>query len=159
MGAPGALSNRTPGNEQAARRTDTQVVTALANASIFSLCSKRELKLVAKLAKRRSVPAGTTLMAEGDAGDTMIVVLAGGADVRKNGRKIAELGSGDVAGEMSLLGKAPRNATVVTRTEADLAIIGRREFFRLLEDAPGFSRKLLEALASRVREMDRRVVG
>ena len=67
-------------------------------------------------------------------------------------------GAGDVVGELAVLGKAPRNATVVTRTDADVAVIGRRELFRLIEDAPGFSRKLLEALANRVREMDRRAV-
>jgi len=44
----------------------------------------------------------------------------------------------------------------VTRSESEIAIIGRRDLFRLIDDAPGFSRKLLEALANRVRELDRR---
>ena len=143
---------------RAAHRSESGIANALQNASIFSLCSRRELKLVARLAKTKSVRAGTTLMTEGEPGETMFVMLSGGADVRKGGRKLAELGAGDVVGELAVLGKAPRNATVVTRTDADVAVIGRRELFRLIEDAPGFSRKLLEALANRVREMDRRAV-
>ena len=102
------------------------------------------------------MPADVTLLVEGDTGDSFIVLLSGKAEVRKGNRKIAELGSGDVVGELALLAKAPRNATVVTRSESEIAIIGRRDLFRLINDAPGFSRKLLEALANRVRELDRR---
>jgi CRP-like cAMP-binding protein len=143
---------------RAAAKAESGIARALENASIFNLCSKREVKLVAKLAKVRSVPAGTTLMTQGEAGDTMIVFLSGGAEVKQNGKKLADLGSGEVAGEMAVLGKAPRNATVTTRSDSEIAVIGRRELYRLIEDAPGFSRKLLEALANRVREMDRRAV-
>ena len=146
-------------NVRAAARAESGITRALENASIFSLCSKREVKLVAKLAKVRTVRAGTTLMTEGEPGETMMVILSGGADVKKGSKKLAELGSGEVVGEMAVLGKAPRNATVTARTDSDIAVIGRRELYRLIEDAPGFSRKLLEALANRVREMDRRLYG
>ena len=137
----------------------SELTGALANASLFALCSKRELKLVAKLAKTRTVRAGTTLITEGEPGDSMFVVLSGTADVRKRNRKIAQLGSGDVVGELAVLAKAPRNATVVARTDCDVAVIGRREVFNLIEEAPGFSRKLFEALANRIRELDQHLVS
>ena len=57
-----------------------------------------------------------------------------------------------------MLGRAPRNATVTTSADSEVAIIGRRALNRLLADAPGFARKLIEALAERVRELDRHVV-
>jgi CRP-like cAMP-binding protein len=146
---------------RAAERSDRfepGVVQALASVPLFSYCSKRELRLVAKLAKTRGAKSGVPLVVEGEHGDTMFVLLSGRATVRKGGRKLADLGPGDVIGELALLSKAPRNATVVVTADAEVAVIGRRELFRLVEDAPGFSRKLLEALANRVRDLDRRVV-
>ncbi len=137
---------------------ETPVAVALQYSAPFSLCSKRELRLVAKAASLRTVRAGTTLTVENEPGDSMFVLLSGGATVHKGGRKIAELGPGDVVGELAVLNKAPRNATVTTKTESEVAVIGRRDLFRLLENAPGFARKMLESLANRVRELDRRVV-
>jgi CRP-like cAMP-binding protein len=62
-------------------------------------------------------------------------------------------------GELGVLGRAPRNATVTATVDSEVAIISRRALNRLLTDAPGFARKLLEALAERVRELDRQLVG
>jgi CRP-like cAMP-binding protein len=138
--------------------SESGIANALQYSAPFALCSKRELRLVAKLAKTRMVRAGTTLLQEGETGDSMFVIISGGANVNKGGRKIAELGSGDVVGELAALTKCPRNATVTMKTDGEIAVIGRRELVRLLEDAPGFARKLLEALAQRVRELDRRLV-
>jgi len=88
----------------------------------------------------------------------MFVILSGHATVHKGGRKIAERGPGDVVGELAILSKAPRNATVTTTTETQVATISRRDVHRLIADAPAFSRKLLESLADRVRELDRKIV-
>ena len=113
---------------------------------------------MAKVAKTRVVGKGTTLMVEGDSGESMIVLLAGGADVHKGGRRVAQIGTGDVVGELAALTKCPRNATVTMRTDGEVAVIGRRDLQRLLKGSPSFSQKLLEALAMRVRELDRKLV-
>jgi len=135
------------------------IESALANTSLFSQCSARELKLVAKVAKTRQVPSGTTLLVEGEEGEEMFAFLTGSASVHRNGRKIASLAPGDVVGELGVLVKAPRNATVTTTADAEVAVLGRRAINRLLADAPGFARKLLEALAERVRELDSHLVS
>ncbi len=140
------------------RIAESGVAGALSNVALFSQCSKRELRLVAKLAKTKTVRESTSLTLEGEAGDTMFVILSGHATVHKGGRKLAELGTGDVVGELAILCKAPRNATVTTTTETQVATISRRDAHRLIADAPGFSRKLLEALAYRVRDLDRKIV-
>ncbi len=145
-------------DEDRGQRAEKGVVAALAYVSLFSLCSKRELRQIAKCAKTKTVRAGTTLVAEGEQGDTMYVLLSGHAAVKKGGRRIAQVERGGVVGELAVLAKTPRNATVTTTTDAEVAIIGRRDVFKLIEDAPGFSRKLLEALADRVRDLDKRIV-
>ena len=133
------------------------IENALAQTPLFSQCSARELRLIARLAKTRNVPAGTRLLVEGEVGDHMLVFLSGSANVQRGGRKIATLGSGDVVGELGVLSRAPRNATVVTTADCEIADIGQRAMNRLLADAPGFARKLLESLADRVRELDRKL--
>jgi CRP-like cAMP-binding protein len=133
------------------------IESALANTSLFSQCSARELRLIARLAKAREVPEGTRLLVEGEVGDRMFVMLSGAATVQRGGRKIATLSAGSVIGELGILSRAPRNATVVTTADSEVAVIGQRSVNRLLADAPGFARKLLEALAERVRELDRKL--
>jgi CRP/FNR family transcriptional regulator, cyclic AMP receptor protein len=160
---PGVAQTMSDGRQRARRRAAepaaSGVEQALASAPLFSACSKRELRLVAKLARTRRVPPGTALLVEGEAGDEMFVLLSGAATVSRGGRRLASLGSGDIVGELGVLSRSPRNATATTTTEAELAVIGRRAFNRLLADAPGFARKLLEALAERVRELDRHAVS
>jgi len=94
---------------------------------------------------------------QGQVGDEMLVFLSGTATVQRGGRKIATLSPGSVVGELGVLSRAPRNATVVTTSDSEIAVIGQRAMTRLLADAPGFARKLLEALADRVRELDRKL--
>jgi len=133
------------------------IESALANTSLFSQCSPRELRLIARLAKTRKVRQGTRLLVQGQVGDEMLVFLSGTATVQRGGRKIATLSPGSVVGELGVLSRAPRNATVVTTSDSEIAVIGQRAMTRLLADAPGFARKLLEALADRVRELDRKL--
>jgi CRP-like cAMP-binding protein len=140
------------------RQVASALTDHLAAARIFSACSKRELRAIAKAARVGQVPKGTTIMSEGDDGDSMYVILAGTAKVSRDGRKLATLGPGDTAGELALLSKGPRTATVVAQSDLEVAIISRRSFSKLLEDAPAFSRKLLESLANVIRDLDKKVV-
>jgi CRP/FNR family transcriptional regulator, cyclic AMP receptor protein len=133
------------------------IAGALANTRLFSLCSTRELRKVAKLAKIRRIPKGTRLMTEGDDGDSMYVILTGMARVSRNGRRVALIGGGDAVGELALLARSKRNATVDADSDLEVAEISRRSLSRLVHDVPSFSLKLLEAMAARVRELDSRL--
>jgi CRP/FNR family transcriptional regulator, cyclic AMP receptor protein len=147
-------------HQQASNRREaaTAVTAHLAAVRIFASCGKKELRAIAKAARIASVRNGTTILTEGDDGDTMYVILSGTARVSRNGRKLATVGSGGAFGELALLSKGPRTATVVAQSDMEVAIISRRQLTRLLEDAPAFARKLLESLADLVRELDKKVV-
>ena len=84
------------------------------------------------------------------------MILSGTARVTRHGRKIATLGPGDAFGELALLEKAPRNATVVAETDMELVVLGQREFAGLVDEVPGFARKMLAGMAKRLREADAR---
>ena len=113
---------------------------------------------MARRAEDVRVPAGKTLVSEGETGHEFFVVLEGSARVSRQGRKIATIGSGGSFGELALLEKAPRNATVVADTDMELVVLGQREFAGLIDEVPGFARKLLAGMAHRLREADARSV-
>jgi CRP-like cAMP-binding protein len=135
-------------------RSDSFVET-LATVPLFSACSKKELQMVAKSAERLDVPAGKVVVTEGAAGTEFFVIIDGRARVERHGRQVATLGPGSFFGDLALLDRAPRNASVIADSELAVARIGQRAFDTLL-DHPGFSKKLLAGLARRLREQDAR---
>ena len=135
-------------------RSDSFVET-LATVPLFSACSKKELQLVAKSADQVSYPAGRAVVTEGAAGTEFFVILDGQARVERHGKQVATLGPGGFFGDLALLARAPRNASVIADSELAVAKLGQRAFDALL-DHPGFSKKLLAGLARRLREQDAR---
>ena len=83
---------------------------------------------MARRAEDVRVPAGKVLVTEGETGHEFFVILDGTAKVTRQGRSIATLGPGQAFGELALLDKAPRNATVVAESDVELVVLGQREF-------------------------------
>jgi CRP-like cAMP-binding protein len=133
-------------------------ISHLEQVPMFAACSRKDLQLVARRAEDVRVPAGKTLISEGETGHEFFVILSGKAKVMRHGRKIATIGPGDAFGELALLEKAPRNATVVAETDMDLVVLGQREFAGIVDEVPGFARKMLTGMAHRLREADARSV-
>jgi CRP/FNR family cyclic AMP-dependent transcriptional regulator len=131
-----------------------QFIEHLAQVPLFSALSRRELALVARRAEDVTVAPGKVLVSEGETGQQFFVIMGGEAKLTRRGRKIATLGPGDAFGELALLDKHPRNATAVAETSMELVVLGQREFAGLIDDVPGFARKLLSAMAARLRAAD-----
>ncbi|MFM7270063.1 MAG: cyclic nucleotide-binding domain-containing protein [Actinomycetes bacterium] len=140
-----------------AKRTN-QYVESIAEVPLFSACSRSDLNRIARLSEEVVVPAGRRVVEEGALGDQFFVIMDGTAKVTRRGRRVATLGRGDAFGELSLLVRSPRNATVTAETDLDVLVLGQREFSGLVDTAPGFARKLLAALAERLREADARTI-
>lgn len=130
----------------------------LAEVPLFSACSKKDLALVGRRGEDVKVDAGKVLVGEGSTGTEFFVILSGKARVTRRGRKVATLGPGDFFGDLALLDKAPRNATVTADTPMELVVLGQREFAAIIDEVPGFSHKLLAGLARRLREADAKSV-
>jgi CRP-like cAMP-binding protein len=124
---------------------------------LFSTCTARELRAVARALDQVTAPAGTVLCEEGTIGREFFFIVEGHASVKRNGRKVALLGPGDYFGELALLDRGPRSATVVADTDMVLLNMSQREFYGLLEDVPPLGRKLLAAMAARLRDADSKV--
>ncbi len=126
---------------------------------LFASCSNKDLEKIARAGDEIQLAAGDTIVDQGQTGREAFVLLEGQATVKRNNKKITTLGPGAVIGEMSLLDHGPRTATVTCDTPCDLLVISQRHFLGVLDDVPALSHKLLAALASKVRDLDRQYYG
>ena len=130
-------------------RADTRV-DLIRGLPLFELCSKRDLRRIAALADERDVAAGTELIREGEPGNEFFVVVEGEVEVRRRGRRVAQLGPGSFVGEIALLSRSPRTATVVATTPLRVLAITGRDFVALLDSLPELWLKVARTLADRV---------
>lgn len=117
---------------------------------LFARCSKSELRDVASVADEIDLEEGKELTRQGASAREFFVLLDGAADVRRNGRKIRTLGKGDFLGEIALVSKSPRTATVTTTAPTRALVITAQSFDRLLRTNPKIQRGIVEALADRL---------
>jgi CRP/FNR family cyclic AMP-dependent transcriptional regulator len=121
---------------------------------LFSGCSSSELRKIRSSLDEVTVPAGKMLVEEGRVGLEFFLIVSGTATVKRNGRKVASLGEGNYFGELALLDRKPRSASVISDTEMNLLVLSQRQFNSLLQSVPTIARKMLAAMAERLRESD-----
>ena len=126
----------------------------LRSVSLFASMGRKELESVERLADTLDLPAGKTLLRQGDHGNEMYVIASGSVRVERSGKEIATLGPGQAVGEMSLLSEGPRLATVTTLEPTTVFVLGHREFHTLLADSAELRQCIFDNLAKRVRMLD-----
>jgi CRP-like cAMP-binding protein len=104
---------------------------------VFSDLTDDEVAHVAAIAAEVSVPEGKELVREGDYSYDVLAIEEGTASVERAGGKIADLGPGDVIGEMGVLDRSQRNATVKATSPMLLVTLTSWDIRRLRKSAPG----------------------
>ncbi len=99
----------------------------------------------------RLLPAGHTLFAEGDAGDSMYVLLSGRADVLLRDKLVETLRVGSIVGELAIIDDAPRAASVVAREDCNFITINAARFRTLTHENPDFALHVMKVMADRLR--------
>jgi CRP-like cAMP-binding protein len=129
----------------------------LRSVSLFAGLGQRELEEVERLADTVDLPAGTVLMRQGASGHEMFVIASGSVRVDQDGRELAQLGPGDVVGEIALLSEGPRTATVTTLEPTTVFVLAHREFHTLMDSSPTIRQCVFDALAGRIRAHEKQV--
>lgn len=127
----------------------------LQKVSMFSALNKKEVGRLAAVAEERRVPSGTVLTSEGEPGDEFYVVAEGMAEASIKGRKVGSIPAGSFFGELSLLDKGPRTATVTAELPTRLVVLNAKDFGGVIDDVPAISLKIMRGLASRIRQADK----
>jgi CRP/FNR family cyclic AMP-dependent transcriptional regulator len=128
-------------------------VAALKCSPLFEGLSRKQLAHLARLTDDLDVPAGTVLCKEGRRGREFFVIIDGEATVTRGGERVATIGSGEFFGEIALLERVVRTATVSAATPLSFFVISDQAFSAVLDAHPSIERKLLRAMARRLVSM------
>jgi len=96
------------------------------------------------------------LAREGDLGREFFVLVSGKAVVSRNGVEVGVLGPGNFFGEMALLDREPRVATVATTEPTEVLVLTTQAFTSVVDAMPSVDRKMLTVLAGRLRDIEAR---
>ena len=128
---------------------------ALAKVPLFQGLSGRDLKFLAKQLKEETYKPGQVIVSEGDTSGRLYVILEGTAKVSINGRSRRRMGEGSLIGELSILDKGERTATVSAESEVRAVSLTSTTFLSLLSENWTATRAVLATLARRIRELDK----
>jgi CRP/FNR family transcriptional regulator, cyclic AMP receptor protein len=133
-------------------------IELLRNVWLFERCSKKELEALATLATPLDLQAGKVLATQGEQGAEFFVIVSGKAEATREDVTIGTMGPGSFFGEMSLLERLPRVATVTTIEPTSVLVLTAKAFDKLVASTPSVDRKMLIVLANRLRDIESRYV-
>jgi CRP/FNR family cyclic AMP-dependent transcriptional regulator len=129
-------------------------IDLLRRVPLFAGCSRGELRELALVADELDLREGRILVREGRPGREFFILVDGAVRVTRRGRKLAELGAGDWFGEIALLTRTPRTATVTATSPVRVLVITDRAFRRLVEWMPAIALKVLATVGARLSRED-----
>ena len=132
------------------------VVETLGGVPLFQGVKPKELKKLADRMQQRSFNEGDAITTQGKSGIGFFVIEGGNATVSIDGKMVRTLGPGEYFGEIALIDSGPRSATIVATTDLSCQGITAWEFRPFIEQHPEVAWPLLETLASRLRDAEKR---
>jgi CRP/FNR family cyclic AMP-dependent transcriptional regulator len=125
----------------------------LAGCPLFHGIGAGGLAMLAERAETVDFPAGHVIARQGEIGTGFFVIVEGRVKVVRDGEVVAELGPGDFFGELSVLDRMPRNATVATEMPTTCLALASWDFDAVLLDQPALTLAILRGVAARLREV------
>jgi CRP-like cAMP-binding protein len=127
--------------------------SALQSVPLFESLDRKHRQLIAQHAEQIDVPAGTKLVRQGEFAYEFFVVLDGTCEVRRDDERVDEIGPGDFLGEMGIVSKATRNATVETTSDARVMVMTEQDFRAMSRENPEVAARIQEAVEERCRKL------
>lgn len=126
----------------------------LASVPLLGRLDRKDLEAVGRLCDEVDLPAGKTVTRQGTYGTEFYLIIDGAVAVERDGAHLRDLGPGGFFGELALLAKIMRTASVTTTAPTRLLVLGAREFETLIKDHPAIQAAVLHAVAERMAHMD-----
>ena len=140
----------------------TDPTESLRRVPLLAGLDRKELELLAKLAKEQRYEPGATIVKSGASGHGLYIIKEGNVSVVRDGQKVASMGPGQFFGEISVLDGGPRTADVVAGADGlETFALTKWTFEDLLKDHPEVAVSMLRVMTARLRrcEADRRDRG
>ena len=138
-------------------------IEALKNMPLFRYLVHSEVLRVLNHMEIREYEAGRAIIAEGELGEDLYILLEGDCLVTKGGSDMAQFGAGAHFGEMALVDNSARSATVTALTPSRTLVMTRKEFFAIIRQEPKTANKLmwsfLQVLTMRLRTTSEELRG
>ena len=116
---------------------------------MFASLGKSDLRRLAQATDEIDVSEGKRLLSKGEFAYEFMVILDGQAEVTRDGEHVANLGPGDVLGEIAALERGKRNATVDASSPMCLAVMTAHEMRQLASSIPEFGETLRRTASER----------
>jgi len=134
-----------------------QRIVFLRRVPLFEGLSPEDLKHVADITEEHAYEEGDVIAEQGEAGEEMHLIVFGEISVRvgsqsDTAREVARRGTGESVGEMAVISRAPRMASLVAASDVRTLVIDRVRFERILRDRPDASLAVMNVLCARLRE-------
>jgi CRP-like cAMP-binding protein len=124
----------------------------LAGCPLFRGIDQAGLAGLAELATSVDFPSGHVIARQGEIGTGFFVVISGLVRVVRDGEVIARLGPGEFFGELSVLDRMPRNASVIADAPTSCLALASWDFEKVLLEQPALTLSILRGVATRLRE-------
>jgi CRP/FNR family transcriptional regulator, cyclic AMP receptor protein len=128
---------------------------------LFRSLTQRQLASVGAHAAWRVFEKGTVIVRQGELADSFFVIASGQVKVymTEGDREVIlkTLGAGDFFGELPMFDQEPRSASVAAIERCHLQTLSYKSFQRAIEGSPDIAKRVLETLAKRLRDADRKI--
>ena len=128
----------------------------LKGVDLFKSIPGEDLAHIAEITDEVEHGHDDTIFSEGEPGDAMYLIIDGKVKVHSGKQTLAELGTKQCFGEMSILDSEPRSASITALSELTLLKIQREDFAEILAEKPEISLGIIKVLTGRLREANRR---
>lgn len=134
----------------------------LNNIPLFSNLNSQQLESIGSHLAISVVEKGEIILKQGEVADSLYVIVAGRVKIYMNdesGREVLlkTLAAGDFFGEIPMFDQEPRTANVATLERCHLQVLSYKSFKKCIERSPDIATKVMETLAKRLREADRKI--
>jgi len=127
----------------------------LKSVALFGNIPSEDLSHVARITEEIDVSPTQSIVSEGEAGDSMYLLINGEVKVHVGNHQITTLGSQQFFGEMAILDSEPRSASVTALTQVTALRIQQNDFSEILSEKPEIAQGIIKVLTRRLRDANR----
>ena len=131
----------------------------LKSVDMFKSIPAENLSRVAQITEEVDFEANTQIMAEGDYGDSLFIVVDGNVKIHKGDQEIERLGKGACLGEMALLDGEPRSADATVTEDSTLFKIEQEGFYEVMGSQSEIMEGIIKLLSGKLRDTNEKLMS